>query len=90
MLLVRELSTAKQAAAYLAKNAGQIKAGVHTVPSEIDNEVARLKLNALAISIDELTAEQETYLHSWQEGTWWLNMYTPCLVEPTRVCYLTY
>jgi len=39
------------------------------VPAEIDREVARLKLAAMAISIDELTAQQRRYLSSWQEGT---------------------
>ena len=38
-------------------------------PSEIDKEVARLKLHAMGVEIDELTAEQEHYLHSWEQGT---------------------
>jgi len=42
---------------------------VHTVPAAIDREVARLKLDAMAITIDKLTAEQRAYLSSWQEGT---------------------
>jgi adenosylhomocysteinase len=36
---------------------------------EIDREVARLKLRAMGVEIDELTAEQDAYLHSWQQGT---------------------
>jgi adenosylhomocysteinase len=39
------------------------------VPAEIDHEVARLKLRAMGIEIDELTTEQETYLKSWEMGT---------------------
>jgi len=42
---------------------------VHEVPEEIDQEVARLKLAAMDILIDELTAEQRSYLSSWEEGT---------------------
>jgi len=42
---------------------------VHSVPAEIDEWVSRLKLEAMDIAIDTLTAEQETYLRSWQEGT---------------------
>ncbi len=42
---------------------------VHAVPKEIDAEVARLKLTAMGISIDRLTARQSHYLNSWQEGT---------------------
>jgi adenosylhomocysteinase len=36
---------------------------------EIDREVARLKLASMGVQIDSLTAEQELYLNSWQEGT---------------------
>jgi adenosylhomocysteinase len=39
------------------------------MPTEIDREVARLKLDSMGIRIDTLSAEQETYLKSWQEGT---------------------
>lgn len=42
---------------------------VHGVPAEIDEWVSRLKLDAMGISIDSLTPEQEKYLRSWQEGT---------------------
>ena len=47
----------------------QLKPGVYDVPEDIDREVARLKLQTMGISIDELTAEQAKYLSSWQEGT---------------------
>jgi len=39
------------------------------VPAEIDREVARLKLEALGIKIDQMTPEQQKYVSSWQEGT---------------------
>jgi len=42
---------------------------VHSVPSEIDAEVALLKLRSMGIAIDELTPEQVRYLSSWQHGT---------------------
>jgi adenosylhomocysteinase len=42
---------------------------VYPVPVEIDEEVARLKLRGMGVEIDELTAEQEEYLRSWEEGT---------------------
>jgi adenosylhomocysteinase len=42
---------------------------VYGVPEEIDAEVARLKLQAMGIEIDELTPEQEAYLRSWELGT---------------------
>jgi adenosylhomocysteinase len=48
---------------------GRLEPGVHPVPAEIDAEVARLKLRAMGIEIDALTAEQEEYLRSWRQGT---------------------
>jgi adenosylhomocysteinase len=42
---------------------------VHDVPPEIDAEVARVKLATMDIEIDILTDAQESYLHSWTEGT---------------------
>jgi adenosylhomocysteinase len=39
------------------------------VPADLDNEVARLKLASMGVEIDSLTAEQEKYLASWDEGT---------------------
>jgi len=42
---------------------------VHNVPTELDQEVARLKLAAMEIDIDTLTPEQQRYLSSWREGT---------------------
>jgi adenosylhomocysteinase len=46
-----------------------LKPGVHVLPPEMDDQVARLQLDAMGISIDALTPEQEEYLSSWREGT---------------------
>ena len=56
-------------AVYLAGRERKLDNRVHEVPQEIDQEVARLKLAAMDIVIDELTAEQRSYLSSWEEGT---------------------
>ena len=68
---VMDMSFANQALAaqYLAQNRGKLKATVMGVPQGIDEEVARLKLAALGVKIDELTAQQRHYLASWNEGT---------------------
>jgi len=68
---VMDMSFANQALAleYLAKRDERLPLDVHVVPPEIDNEVARLKLESMGIQIDTLTAEQEKYLSSWEEGT---------------------
>ncbi|MCX7622422.1 MAG: adenosylhomocysteinase [Thermomicrobium sp.] len=68
---VMDMSFANQALAcvYLVRNRGALAADVYPVPEEIDREVARLKLQAMGIAIDRLTAEQEAYLASWQHGT---------------------
>ncbi|MFO8025317.1 adenosylhomocysteinase [Thiohalophilus sp.] len=54
---------------HLAQQQTQLGPGVHSVPQEIDQRVARLKLAAMAIDIDTLTDVQQAYLASWQEGT---------------------
>jgi adenosylhomocysteinase len=68
---VMDMSFANQALSleYLLKNADQLENKVYTIPEEIDREIARLKLEAMGIRIDSLTAEQQKYLHSWEEGT---------------------
>jgi adenosylhomocysteinase len=53
----------------LAREPGALPAGVHGVPKDIDDAVARLKLAALGVGIDRLTPEQTHYLASWREGT---------------------
>jgi adenosylhomocysteinase len=68
---VMDMSFANQAlcAEYMVKNKGKMEIKVHAVPEEIDKEVARLKLKAMGVGIDTLTAEQKKYLRSWKEGT---------------------
>jgi adenosylhomocysteinase len=68
---VMDMSFANQALCmeYLVKNRGKLEVKVHTVPEEIDKEVARLKLKAMGVAIDTLTAQQKKYLSSWEEGT---------------------
>jgi adenosylhomocysteinase len=51
------------------QNAGELERRVYPVPSEIDREIARLKLATMGHEIDQLSEEQERYLASWQEGT---------------------
>lgn len=65
------LSFANQALAakFLVENKGKLKNQVYVLPKEMDDEIARLKLKALGVSIDQLTPEQKKYLSSWQEGT---------------------
>jgi adenosylhomocysteinase len=68
---VMDMSFADQALCmeYLVKNKGKLEIKVHAVPEEIDKEVARLKLQAMGVAIDTLTAAQRKYLSSWEEGT---------------------
>ena len=68
---VMDMSFANQALAaeWVVKNRGSLQPRVYPVPTEIDKEVARLKLRAMGVEIDELTAEQDHYLHSWEQGT---------------------
>lgn len=68
---VMDMSFANQALAleYLVKNKGVLKAGVHTLPESVDNEIAKLKLNSLGVTIDKLTAEMTEYMSSWKSGT---------------------
>jgi adenosylhomocysteinase len=69
--VVMDMSFADQAlsAEYMAKHAKELDRKVYEVPREIDEQVAFLKLEALGISIDELTEEQKKYLSSWNLGT---------------------
>lgn len=68
---IMDMSFAIQAltAEYLAKNYDHLENRVYPVPPEIDSEVARIKLRAMNISIDNLSEEQIRYADSWQEGT---------------------
>ncbi|MGC8719437.1 MAG: adenosylhomocysteinase [Thermodesulforhabdaceae bacterium] len=68
---VMDMSFANQALCveYMVKNGKKLAKQVYTVPREIDEEVARLKLASMGVSIDTLTEEQDRYLHSWEMGT---------------------
>jgi adenosylhomocysteinase len=68
---VMDMSFANQALSveYLVKQKGILKPGVHLLPPEVDTEIASLKLQALGLNIDTLTAEQLEYISSWETGT---------------------
>jgi adenosylhomocysteinase len=68
---VMDMSFANQALCveWIVKQGEGLDDRVHTVPTEIDDEVARLKLQSMGIDIDQLTPEQEAYLSSWEQGT---------------------
>jgi adenosylhomocysteinase len=68
---VMDMSFANQAlgAEYMLKHHTALTPNVYTIPEDIDNEIARLKLEAMGIKIDVLTPEQVEYLNQWQEGT---------------------
>jgi adenosylhomocysteinase len=53
----------------MVKSKGKLKPDVYPVPAEIDDEIGRLKLKAMNITIDSLTPEQKNYLESWESGT---------------------
>ena len=68
---VMDMSFANQALSveWIVKGRGTLEPGVYPVPPDIDAEVARLKLQAMGVEIDELTTEQRDYLSSWRQGT---------------------
>jgi adenosylhomocysteinase len=68
---VMDMSFSDQAltAEWLLKAAKELSAGLHNVPSEIDKEVARLKLESMGATVDKLTAAQDLYLNSWEHGS---------------------
>ena len=68
---VMDMSFANQALAaeFFVKNKGTLENKVYTLPKELDQEVASIKLDAMGIKFDTLTAEQKKYLTSWNEGT---------------------
>ena len=69
--LVMDMSFANQAlsAEWVIANSASLERKVYGVPTEIDEEIARLKLETMGIPIDTLTEEQAHYLASWDEGT---------------------
>lgn len=68
---IMSMSFCNQAMAceYLVKNKNKLESKVYKLPAEIDDEIARLQLDAMGIKIDEMTTEQKKYSESWQEGT---------------------
>lgn len=69
--VVMDMSFANQAlgAEYIVKNADKMEKKVYLLPTEVDYEIAKLKLESMGIEIDELTEEQRKYLSSWESGT---------------------
>lgn len=68
---VMDMSFANQALAaeYFVKNKGKLLNKVYVLPKELDQNVAKIKLQAMGVKFDTLTAEQKKYLNSWDEGT---------------------
>jgi adenosylhomocysteinase len=68
---VMDMSFSNQALAaeFLMKNADTLEVKIHTLPPEIDAEVASIKLDSLGGGLELLTDEQRDYLSGWQEGT---------------------
>jgi len=67
---VMDMSFANQSlcAEYIVKTT-DMPPKVYSVPKEIDENVAELKLEAMGVKIDELTIEQKKYLATWEMGT---------------------
>lgn len=68
---VMDMSFADQAlgAEWIIENQDDLEAKVYVLPKELDDEVARLKLEAMSGSLEKLTPAQEQYLASWEHGT---------------------
>ncbi len=68
---VMDLSFANQALAaeYLVKQYGSLAVGIQTLPKHLDYELAALKLMAMGVGYDRLSADMESYIESWQSGT---------------------
>ncbi len=68
---VMDMSFANQALAaeYMLAHRADLLAQVYTLPVDVDMEIARLKLAAMGVDIDRLTAQQEAYLNQWRDGT---------------------
>jgi adenosylhomocysteinase len=66
-----DMSFANQSlgAEWMARNGSSLEKRVYAIPEDIDKENARLKLNAMGVQNDVLTAEQAKYQASWEEGT---------------------
>jgi adenosylhomocysteinase len=68
---VMDMSFANQSlgAEFMIKNGKNLENKVYVIPEDIDQEIARLKLESMGVNIDTLTGEQFKYLNQWQEGT---------------------
>ncbi len=68
---VMDMSFANQALAveYLVQQQGLLAPGIYNLPTELDEQIAFLKLAAMGIGMDKLTADQIHYMNSWDEGT---------------------
>ncbi|MCL2438355.1 MAG: adenosylhomocysteinase [Coriobacteriia bacterium] len=68
---VMDMSFANQALAaeWMLANRDNLEPSVIDMPRDIDDEIAKLKLESMGVRIDVLTPEQEKYLASWTEGT---------------------
>ena len=68
---VMDMSFANQALAaeFLVKNQGKLTPEIHLLPKDVDMEIARLKLSAMKVGIDELSPDMVEYMNSWQMGT---------------------
>ena len=68
---VMDMSFANQALSvdHLIKHASEMQKQVYSVPEVLDRQIAKLKLESMGFQLDKLTAEQEHYLASWDEGT---------------------
>ncbi len=68
---VMDMSFANQAlgSVFMLRNGKKLENKVYSIPAEIDQEIARFKLESMGIKIDVLSPEQEVYLNSWEEGT---------------------
>jgi len=68
---VMDMSFANQALAaeYVVNNTKKLGKDVHRIPDDLDQEIARLKLQSMGVAIDTLTAAQRKYLASWDMGT---------------------
>ena len=68
---VMDMSFANQSlgAEWMLKNGPKLEKKVYALPAKVDMEIARLKLASLGVAIDKLSAEQKSYLTSWELGT---------------------
>ncbi len=68
---VMDMSFSNQALAaeWLVRRAGSLEPDIYTLPTELDEEVARIKLQSMGAGLERLTEEQREYLAGWQEGT---------------------